>query len=67
MNEQKAGGGIGCLGVAGIVLIILKVTGLIKWSWWWVLAVYWVPFVALAAVLLLVLLFRIVAVTFGRC
>lgn len=66
MNEKASSGGIGCLGVAGIVLIILKLTGLLNWSWGWVLAPYWIPFCVMAAVLMLALLFRIAADTFGR-
>jgi hypothetical protein len=27
-----------------IVFIVLKLTGLINWSWLWVLAPFWIPF-----------------------
>lgn len=33
--------GIGCL--LGVVLITLRVTGAIYWSWWIVLAPIWIP------------------------
>lgn len=39
-------------GLLGIAFIILKLTGYIAWSWWWVLAPFWAPlaiFLALAA------------------
>lgn len=26
----------------GIIFIVLKLTGVIAWSWWWVLAPFWV-------------------------
>lgn len=29
-------------GLLGIAFIILKLTGAITWSWWWVLAPFWV-------------------------
>lgn len=40
---EADGGGIGFFGVLGIVFITLKLTGAIAWSWWWVLAPFWVP------------------------
>lgn len=35
--------GIGVLGLLGIVFIVLKLTGFIAWSWWWVTAPFWGP------------------------
>ena len=31
------------LSILGIVFITLKLTGYIAWSWWWVLAPFWIP------------------------
>ena len=33
----------GSAGLLGVVLIILKATGYIDWSWFWVLTPYWLP------------------------
>jgi hypothetical protein len=33
------------LGVLGIVFIVLKLTGVIAWSWLWVTAPFWAGFV----------------------
>lgn len=33
------------LSILGLVFIVLKLTGVIAWSWWWVLAPIWVPLV----------------------
>jgi len=38
-----------------LTFIILKLTGTIDWSWWWVLAPAWMP-VALGLLLVLVIL-----------
>lgn len=27
----------------GLIFIVLRLTGTITWSWWWVLAPFWVP------------------------
>lgn len=41
MNENA--GGIGVLGLLGVLFVGLKLTGYIAWSWWWVLAPFWMP------------------------
>jgi len=45
MSESKgsASGGIGFSGVLLIVFIVLKLTSIIDWSWWWVLSPFWIP------------------------
>jgi hypothetical protein len=35
-------GGIGIGGLLTIIFIVLKLTGLISWSWWWVLSPIWI-------------------------
>lgn len=37
--------------VVGVVFIILKLTGVIDWSWWWVLSPFWI-LVALSIILI---------------
>ena len=37
-------------GVLAIVFITLKLTGLIAWSWWWVLAPIWIPLAILLVI-----------------
>lgn len=33
--------GIGVLGLLGIVFVVLKLSHVIDWSWWWVTAPFW--------------------------
>ena len=41
-NESKSGGlGIGM--ILFIVFLVLKLTGTIDWSWWWVTSPLWIP------------------------
>lgn len=58
-NENRSGarGGIGFCGLLAIVFIVLKLTGVISWSWLWVLAPIWIP-VAIVLVILLALLLK---------
>lgn len=35
MSNSNSGGGIGLGGVLLVVFIVLKLCGVIAWSWWW--------------------------------
>lgn len=41
---QGSSGGIGLGGAIFIVFLVLKLCGVINWSWWWVTAPLWIPF-----------------------
>lgn len=41
MNENKATKGIGFFGLLQIAFIVLKLCGVINWSWWWVFCPIW--------------------------
>lgn len=41
-EKNASSGGIGFAGVLTIVFIVLKLCGVIAWSWWWVLAPVWI-------------------------
>ena len=41
-NNNGSSGGIGVAGLLGVAFIILKLTGVINWSWWWVLCPFWI-------------------------
>jgi hypothetical protein len=45
MNNSGGNCGIGFFGVLAIVFIVLKLLGVITFSWLWVLAPIWIPFV----------------------
>ena len=51
-NNTKTNG-IGFFGLLGIVFIVLKLCGVIDWSWIWVLAPLWGP-IALAITIILI-------------
>ena len=35
--------GLALLGALAVIFTTLKLTGIIGWSWWWVLCPVWVP------------------------
>ena len=44
MREHKGNstGGIGVTGLLGVAFIVLKLVGIINWSWLWVLSPFWI-------------------------
>ena len=45
MSNNSSSNGIGFTGLLLILFIGLKLTGFIIWSWWWVLAPFWIGFI----------------------
>ena len=58
-NSGAAGSGIGLSGVLFIVFLVLKLCGVIDWSWWWVTAPLWIP-VALGIVIFVIAMIVII-------
>lgn len=42
-NTKEVNVSFGGLWVLGFLFVILKVAGVIEWSWLWVLAPFWIP------------------------
>lgn len=63
---SSSGGGISVLGLLGIVFIVLKLVGVIAWSWWWVLAPFWIPLAIVLAVLLVWLVIILIIAVLDR-
>jgi len=61
---RNSSGGIGFAGLLTIVFITLKLTGVIDWSWIWVLCPIWlgiaIPIVLFSVILIIVCLCAIV-------
>lgn len=43
MSDNRSGGGIGLGTLLFIIFLVLKLCGVIAWSWWWVTAPLWIP------------------------
>ena len=56
-NEKIVYQGPGLCTLLGITFIILKLCNVIAWSWWWVLAPFWIPIGIILASLVIVTLF----------
>lgn len=52
MNQRQSGNGIGFGTVLFIVFLVLKLTGVIDWSWWWVFSPLWIPITLIGLIFL---------------
>lgn len=58
MNNERnntTAGGIGFCGLLAVAFIVLKLTGVINWSWLWVLAPIWTPTAITLAIIVIML------------
>lgn len=55
-SSAASSGGIGFSGLLAILFIALKLTGVISWSWLWVLSPLWIPAALILAFLLVALI-----------
>lgn len=60
MNTNSYSSGIGFWGLLQIVFIVLKILGIINWSWWLVLAPAWI------SILLCLIIFIILLIISGH-
>ena len=51
MASSSSSGGIGFTGLLTVAFVVLKLTGYIDWSWWWVLSPLWISALLIAAFL----------------
>lgn len=60
---MESSGGIGIVGILTIVFVVLKLVGVIAWSWWWVLSPLWISF---GLWLIVILIFFLIAIAVGK-
>ena len=65
MENSNSSSGLGVVSIVQIIFIVLKLTGNISWSWWWVLSPIWIPAALFFAVFLLVFIVITFLLLFG--
>jgi hypothetical protein len=55
-TTTSSSSGIGFAGLLTIAFIVLRLCGVIAWSWWWVLSPLWISALAAFAIIAVVLL-----------
>lgn len=71
MNESNSNSsgrsGMGCVGffsaLLGVAFIVLKLIGVIDWSWWWVLAPLWTPAAIIVILVIAIVIIEVAART----
>jgi len=58
-------GGLSLPSVVFCIFLILKLTGYIGWSWWWVTAPLWGPAVVVIAIVIVVILIMAICSLFS--
>ena len=56
-NKTTVNGGIGFTGLLQIVFIVLKLIGIINWSWVWVLSPTWISIILVVLVIIIAVIF----------
>ena len=54
MEKQVIYKGPGILGLLGVAFVVLKLVGVINWSWWWVTLPFYGPILLLIIILIIV-------------
>jgi hypothetical protein len=57
-NNSTSSGGIGFFGLMFLILMTLKLTNYIDWSWWWVTAPLWGGFALILLIILIVIIIK---------
>ena len=65
MASKNSSSGIGLTGVLFVVFLVLKLTGNIDWSWWWVTSPLWIPIALAVSIFFVVLIVIILLLIFG--
>ena len=55
MDKNTSNIGLGFMDVLQIVFIILKLCGVIQWSWFWVLAPLWISVIIVVLIIVIIM------------
>ena len=65
-SSSSSSAGIGFVGLLTIVFIVLKLCGVINWSWVWVLSPLWISFIVSIIILIIfVVVFKMILHKYG--
>lgn len=63
MNDNEShSSGLGIPGVVFLIFLVLKLAGVVSWSWWLVTAPLWVPIIAGFVIILVLAMVAVVKV-----
>ena len=56
MNNTTTG--VTVLDVLAIIFIVLKLVGVINWSWWWVLSPIWISIILIIVIIIIMFVLK---------
>ena len=62
-SSSSSSGGKGFAGLLTVAFVVLKLCGVISWSWWWVLSPLWM---SIAVLTILIVIVGIIAGLVGK-
>ena len=65
-SVSTSAGGVGFTGLLTIAFIVLKLCGVIEWSWLWVLSPLWISFGLVVGILLIIGIVWLIADLIGK-
>ena len=65
-DNSNSSGGLGLGGVIFVVFLILKLTEVIDWSWWWVTSPLWIPIAFIFGVMGVIFLIAMITAMFSK-
>ena len=57
MSSSTSSGSITLCDVLTVVFVVLKLTDVIDWSWWWVFSPLWIPLAIIVGAIVLAAIF----------
>jgi hypothetical protein len=60
MSNQTTNTGISVYTTIFLIFLVLKLTGNISWSWWWVTSPLWIPLLLVLSIMVLIFIFGLV-------
>lgn len=61
MENKNASGGVGISTVLTIIFVVLKLVGVIDWSWVWVLSPTWISLALLLLLTIIAIICKIIS------
>lgn len=58
MAQNSSSDGLGVPMILFLIFLVLKLTGYITWSWWWVTSPLWIGSILTVLIVTLVVLFK---------
>jgi hypothetical protein len=60
VSNHPVVGGVSVSTTLFLIFLILKLTGNIQWSWWWIFAPYWIPLALILGIIIIIMIVSVI-------